>query len=99
MNFIDHARQARELQIVGILEAVCQSLEPTPSQTSLAKQRYEVVGTWLANSDAPALRSITVYLQGSIAIGTAVRPIGFNEIDVDLVAHQPELDVQLSPAA
>jgi hypothetical protein len=99
MNFIDHARQARELQIVGILEAVCQSLEPTPSQTSLAKQRYEGVGTWLANSDAAALRSITVYLQGSIAIGTAVRPIGFNEIDVDLVAHQPDLDVQLSPAA
>jgi hypothetical protein len=99
MNFIDHTRQARELQTVGILEAVCQSLEPTPSQTSLAKQRYEGVGTWLANSGDPALRSITVYLQGSIAIGTAVRPIGFNEIDVDLVAHQPDLDVQLSPAA
>ena len=99
MNFIDHTRQARELQIVGLLEAVCQSLEPTPSQTSLAKQRYEGVGTWLANSDDPALRSIMVYLQGSTAIGTAVRPIGFNEIDVDLVAHQPDLDVQLSPAA
>ena len=99
MNFIDHARQARELQIVGILEAVCQSLEPTPSQTSLAKQRYEGVGTWLGNSVDPALRSITVYLQGSIAIGTAVRPIGFNEIDVDVVAHQPDLDIQLSPAA
>jgi hypothetical protein len=99
MNFIDHARQARELQVVGLLEAVCQSLEPTPSQTSLAKQRYEGVGTWLAKSDDPVLRSITIYLQGSTAIGTVVRPIGFNEFDVDLVAHVPDLDVQLSPAA
>ena len=99
MNFIDYTRQARELQVVGLLEAVCQSLEPTPTQTSLAKQRYEGVGTWLADSDDPTLRSMTVYLQGSTAIGTVVRPIGFNEIDVDLVAHQPDLDVQVSPAA
>ncbi|MGD0042370.1 MAG: nucleotidyltransferase, partial [Isosphaeraceae bacterium] len=76
MNFIDHARQAREVEVVGLLEAVCQSLEPTSSQTSLAKQRYEGVGTWLAKSDDPVLRSITVYLQGSTAIGTVVRPIG-----------------------
>ncbi|MBX9842658.1 MAG: nucleotidyltransferase [Xanthobacteraceae bacterium] len=99
MNFVDHARQARELQIVGLLEAVCQSLEPTQSQTDLAKQRYEGVGGWLAKSDDPLLRSITIYLQGSTAIGTVVRPIGFNEFDVDLVAHVPDLDVALSPAA
>lgn len=98
MNFIDHTLQARELQVVGLLEAVCQSLEPTSSQTDLAKQRYEGVGGWLAKSDDPLLRSITVYLQGSTAIGTVVRPIGFNEFDVDLVAHVPDLDVQLSPA-
>ena len=53
----------------------------------------------MGNSEDAALRSITVYLQGSIAIGTVVRPIGFNEFDVDLVAHVPDLDVQLSPAA
>jgi Second Messenger Oligonucleotide or Dinucleotide Synthetase domain len=99
MNFIDYTRQARELQVVGLLEAVCQSLEPTPTQTSLAKQRYEGVGTWLADSDDPMLRSMTVYLQGSTAIGTVVRPVGFNEIDVDLVAHEPDVDVQVSPAA
>lgn len=99
MNFIDHTRQARELQIVGLLEAVCRSLEPSPSQTDLAKQRYEGVGGWLAKSDDPLLRSITIYLQGSTAIGTVVRPIGFNEFDVDLVAHVPDLDIALSPAA
>jgi hypothetical protein len=99
MNFIDHSRQARELQIVGLLEAVCQSLEPTESQTDLAKLRYEGVGSWLAKSDDPLLCSITIYLQGSTAIGTVVRPIGFNEFDVDLVAHVPDLDIALSPAA
>ena len=99
MNFYDHTFEERQLQVVGILEAVCQSLEPTPSQTTLAKQRYEGVGGWLAKSDDPVLRSIVVYLQGSTALGTVVRPISFNEFDVDLVAHVPDLDIQISPAA
>ena len=38
MNFVDHGRQARELQIVGLLEAVCQSLEPTPPQTAFRRR-------------------------------------------------------------
>lgn len=99
MNFYDHTREAQSLQVVGVLEVVCQSLEPTPSQTALAKQRYEGVGDWLARSDDPVLRSIEVYLQGSTALGTVVRPVGFNEFDVDLVAHVRDIDVQLSPTA
>ena len=87
MNFYDHTLEARQLQVVGILEAVCESLEPTTSQTALAKERYEGVGGWLAKSNDPVLRSIIVYLQGSTALGTVVRPIGFNEFDVDLVMH------------
>lgn len=99
MNFYDHTLEARQLQVVGILEAVCELLQPTATQTALAKERYEGVGGWLAKSNDPVLRSIIVYLQGSTALGTVVRPIGFNEFDVDLVAHVPDLDVQISPAA
>ena len=72
MNFYDHTLEARQLQVVGILEAVCQSLEPTATQTALAKERYEGVGGWLAKSNDPVLRSIIVYLQGSTALGTVV---------------------------
>jgi SMODS domain-containing protein len=45
------------------------------------------------------LRRIAIYLQGSTALRTTVKPIGVNEHDVDLVAHVPDLDVQVSPAA
>jgi hypothetical protein len=99
MNYIDPKLQARRAQIVEVLEIVCESLELSNSQFAQAKQRYEGVGACLAGSDDPVLRSITIYLQGSTALRTTVKPIGVNEHDVDLVAHVADPDVQISPAA
>jgi hypothetical protein len=42
--------------------------------------------------ERPLLQSLAIYLQGSTALGTTVKPIGSNEHDVDLVAHIPNLD-------
>jgi hypothetical protein len=99
MNYLDPKLQARRTQIVEVLEMVCESLELSNSQFTQAKQRYEGVGACLAGSDDPVLRAITIYLQGSTALRTTVRPIGVNEHDVDLVAHVPDPDVEISPAA
>ena len=99
MNYVDPKLQARQTQIVEVLELVCESLELSPSQFASAKQRYEGVGACLAGSDDPVLQTIAIYLQGSTALRTTVKPIGVNEHDVDLVAHVPDLDVQISPAA
>jgi hypothetical protein len=44
-------------------------------------------------------RKNAIYLQGSTALRTTVRPIAANEHDVDLVAHVSDLDVAISPAA
>ena len=99
MNYIDSKPLARQTQIVAVLEMVCESLELSPSQFTLAKQRYEAVGACLAGSEEPVLRTIAIYLQGSTALRTTVKPIGINEHDVDLVAHVPDLHVQMSPAA
>jgi hypothetical protein len=98
MNYVDHKLQARRSQIVEVLEMVCESLELSNSQFAQAKQRYEGVGACLAGSDDPALRAITIYLQGSTTLRTTVRPIGVNEHDVDLVAYVPDPDVEISPA-
>jgi hypothetical protein len=87
MNYVDPNFQARRTQIVEVLEMVCESLELSTSQFAQAKQRYEGVGACLAGSDDPVLRAITIYLQGSTALRTTVRPIGVNEHDVDLVAQ------------
>jgi len=99
MNYVDPKLQARRTQVVEVLEMVCDSLELSTSQFGQAKHRYEGVGACLADSDNPVLRAITIYLQGSTALRTTVKPIGVNEHDVDLVAHVPDLDVEISPAA
>jgi hypothetical protein len=56
MNYVDPKLQARRTQIVEVLEMVCESLELSASQFTLAKQRYEGVGACLASSDNPVLR-------------------------------------------
>jgi len=89
----------RKSQIAGILEQICQTLELTPSQHDLAKTRYEAVGAWLAGSDNALLKSVTIYPQGSVAIGTTVRPLGRDEHDVDLICYVAGLGVDLAPAA
>jgi Second Messenger Oligonucleotide or Dinucleotide Synthetase domain len=98
MNYVAERAHLRQSQIVGLIEEACQHLEPSVYQRDLAKQRYEGVGDWLARSDDWLLTSIAIRLQGSVAIGTTVKPIGANEHDVDLVAHVPDLDLAVSPA-
>jgi len=78
--------QFRRSRLVGALEAVCQQLELTDTQYMEAKRRYEGVGGWLAEASHPALAGLAIYVQGSTAIGTTVKPIGRNEHDVDLIA-------------
>jgi hypothetical protein len=96
---IESVDVVRKSQIAGILEQLCQTLELTPSQHDLARSRYEAVGAWLAESDNPLLKSVTVYAQGSIALGTTVRPLAHDEYDVDVICFAAGLGVDLAPAA
>ena len=87
----------RKFQVGEALERLCQSLELTEAQFLQAKQRYEGVGSWLDDANKPMLRALVIYLQGSAAIGTTVRPINRNEHDVDLIAHCPDVSLGTSP--
>src|ERR1700712_5292017 len=98
MNYIFPRTQLRDEQLIGLIENACVVLELSPSQEESAKSRYEGVGKWLAASDDPLLASISIRLQGSVAIRTTVKPIGANEHDVDLIAHVPDLDAPISPS-
>lgn len=98
MNYITERARLQQSHLVGLIEDACQYLEPSTYQRDLAQQRYEGVGDWLSRSDDWLLASIAIRLQGSVAIGTTVKPVGVNEHDVDLVAHVPELDIAVSPA-
>ncbi len=90
--YSDQMIMMRKTELVGLLERICQSLELTDTQYQSAKERYEGVGRWLAASDNSLLQALLIYLQGSTALGTTVKPIDRNEHDVDLVAHNPTLN-------
>src|SRR5215475_192163 len=90
MNYVSERFQLHSSQLVELIEQSCQYLEPSSYQRDLARQRYEGVGDWLARSDDWLLAAVAVRLQGSIAIGTAVKPIGANESDLD-IAVSPAL--------
>jgi hypothetical protein len=79
--------QFRRARLISALEAVCEHLELTSTQREEARTRYDGVSRWLAESSHPALAGVTIYVQGSTAIGTTVKPIGRDEHDVDLIAR------------
>ena len=87
----------RKGELLGVLERLCQGLELTDTQFETAKERYEAVGAWLADADDAMLRALAIYLQGSTALGTTVKPIIRNEHDVDLVAHNPSISGSTAP--
>ncbi len=90
--------QFRKARLTGALEAICQQLELTETQYREARSRYEGVGSWLADSSDPTLSGLVIYVQGSTAIGTTVKPIGRNEHDVDLIARLTHAAIGLPPA-
>lgn len=75
--------------LVSMLDQLCQQLDLTESQYETARSRYESIGEWLAGGSAEFLQSAVIYAHGSIGLGTANKPIGRNEFDVDLMCHLP----------
>lgn len=84
--FIDQ-RAFRDAAVIGALEHVCRALEPSQTQIQEARSRYEAVGHWLTGSSDLGLQQLSIYLQGSTALGTVVRPLLDIEFDVDLVSN------------
>lgn len=88
----------RRTELIGVLELLCQGLELSEAQLERAREHYEAVGKWLAAADDPMLRALGIYLQGSTALGTTVKPLSRNEHDVDLVAHIRGIGNSISPS-
>ena len=69
-----------------ILGALADELDVPPSKYEEAKEHYDAVGTWLGEPDSElAPYDPVIYPQGSFALGTAVRPMGDDDYDVDAV--------------
>lgn len=90
--------ELRKASIAGLLEKICQALDLTDTQRLIAAERYGAIADWLSEADDVVLRDLTIYPQGSMALGTSVKPTGQNEYDVDLVSFSPGLTRDFPPA-
>jgi hypothetical protein len=73
---------------LSVLEAICIELELTETQRQRAEQSYQTIGEWLNDENSPlAIYVPAIYPQGSILLGTTVRPINRADFDVDLICH------------
>ena len=80
---------SREKSLSDLLFAGARELDLTPTQYSRAVQHYEAVGQYL--DGGPLLvYSPVIFAQGSMAIGTATKPIGRDEFDIDLMCKLRE---------
>ncbi|WP_299916018.1 nucleotidyltransferase [uncultured Roseobacter sp.] len=88
----------RRSQVFSILDEIGEALDLTESQFEKARQSYGAVGDWISGSDDQLLASAHVYLQGSSALGTAVKPIRRREFDVDVICFCAGVASGVSPA-
>lgn len=79
------------------LERVGRQLDVTEAQLGQARERYESVGGWLADGAHPWLRQSTIFVHGSIGLGTAKRPLTGQEFDVDLIQWLVQASATAAP--
>ena len=71
-----------------ILHKITENLELTDSQFNNIKKSYESVAEWLNTSvEIKKYGKTEIFPQGSVALGTVVKPLKKEEYDIDLVFH------------
>jgi hypothetical protein len=89
-NFAMSSDTLRRSELYSLLEALCHEIELSDAQFNAAMATYEAVSAWLAGSEHESLKKLALYVHGSTALGTTVKPIGSDEHDVDLICRVPE---------
>ncbi|OGS11994.1 MAG: hypothetical protein A2234_05055 [Elusimicrobia bacterium RIFOXYA2_FULL_58_8] len=75
-------------QIDDLLTRICEELQIPPGKYTEVENRYAGVSDWLGAEDSPlAKHKPRIMSQGSLRIGTTVKPINHNEFDLDLVCQ------------
>ena len=103
MNKFSHAQFSdadlrRRARLFTILEQICRELELTDTQFERSRQAYSNAAQWLTASDNPLLKTVQVYPHGSVALRTTVKPIAYDEFDVDLIAFATGVSDRVAPA-
>jgi hypothetical protein len=84
-------------QLDDLLARICGKLQISPTQFRLAETRYHAIGDWLAANGSPlAIYKPQIYSQGSLRIGTTVKPLLTQEYDLDLVCEIKSTHLQFA---
>lgn len=93
----DERLQRRKIAVYDLLEAIGQELDLNPTRRKDAETSYNAVSSWLVDSEDARLKASIVFLAGSTAIGTNVRPLGDDEHDIDLMCVLTSLGCDAAP--
>ncbi|WP_145950060.1 nucleotidyltransferase [Paenibacillus sp. Y412MC10] len=75
-------------QLDDLLQRVGYKLQISKTQRELAEDRYHAVANWLAGDESLSDgNDLQIYSQGSLRIGTTVKPLHRQEYDLDLVCE------------
>jgi hypothetical protein len=88
----------RRAEIYRYLEEIGQDLDLTEEQIEKARRQHAKLSKWLAAALQPLLSDTFVYAHGSFALGTANKPIGRAEFDIDLICLLRRGHADLDPA-
>lgn len=75
-----------------ILVELTEQFKLPDSKYESAVERYENVAKWLNDSEDPIFKDATIYVQGSVKLGTTVKPYKKSEYDIDLIVHLPNVN-------
>ncbi|WP_417414315.1 nucleotidyltransferase [Hoeflea sp.] len=89
----------RRAEIYRYLEEIGQDLDLTEAQIEKARREHDKLCNWLATALEPLLIEIIVYAHGSFALGTANKPLGRAEFDIDLICLLKRGHAGLDPAS
>ncbi|MHB8074041.1 nucleotidyltransferase domain-containing protein [Desulfosporosinus fructosivorans] len=80
--------QSFDNQLEDLLHRICVRLQITSTQRVLAESRYKSIAEWLAADESVFWgKDLDIYPQGSLRIGTTVKPLAHQEFDLDLVCE------------
>jgi len=89
--------QDAKSQLDELLAVICEELQLTPNRYQLAVQRYGTINSLLEAKGSPfVLHSPRIYPQGSMALGTTVKPDD-SPHDLDFVMELRAWNLQVNP--
>lgn len=86
-----------DLMVDDLLHRIGEKLQLSATDHQTAETRYQAIGNWLSAEDSSlSVYDPQIYPQGSLRIGTTVKPRAQEEFDLDLVC-KIQVDPQVFP--